>query len=269
MNNCELIKEKNPVIHCITNYVTVNDCANMLLAAGASPVMADEPLEAREITAKSDGLYINIGTINEMTYRAMTEAGKEANLKNIPVVLDPVGVGISEYRLKAAMKLLNSIQVSCIRGNLAEIMALTGEKKIGHGVDSPDGLDNISLKERMEFALKAAKLYSSIVVISGETDIVTDGEVLYSVSNGLPYMKKVTGTGCMLSAVITAHLACADSDRLNAALNATCAMGICGEKAFAIKDKWLGNSSYKSLIIDCMSNITDKEITEKSKYEIQ
>ena len=123
----ENVRKLSPVVHNITNYVTVNDCANILLACGASPIMADEPLEAADITSICSGLNINIGTLNERTIKSMFISGKKANELNIPVLLDPVGAGASALRTDTAVKLLNEVKFSVIRGNASEIKTLAGE----------------------------------------------------------------------------------------------------------------------------------------------
>ncbi|WP_342558970.1 hydroxyethylthiazole kinase [Metasolibacillus sp. FSL K6-0083] len=195
------IRQQHPLIHCITNYVVANFTANGLLAIGASPVMADEVSEVEEMTSISNGLLINIGTLNQSKVPAMLAAGKTANKHGIPVVLDPVGVGATNYRKQVIQSLLQQVQFQLIRCNEGELAAIAGVEWQAKGVDSGQGnIDTISVAQEI------AKKYATIVIVTGATDIVTDGKIVEKVTGGHERMTFVTGSGCLLSALCTAAL---------------------------------------------------------------
>ncbi len=262
----ENIRLKTPLIHCITNYVTANDCANILLACGARPVMADEPDEVSEITASADALCINTGTVNDFTVQAMFEAGKTANRLGIPAVLDPAGTGSSGYRRKKVSEMIEKIRFAAIRGNASEIMTLAGIETKGRGVDS-----SVSVPPVYELA-GIAKVLSgrtgAVICITGETDIISDELTSFCVHNGDALMSRVTGTGCQLSALISAFVSVNRDKILNAAVAAVCAMGLCGEKAKKRMTSPDGNASYGNYIIDAVFNLTPQQLESGAKYEI-
>lgn len=217
------LREKKPLIHCITNYVTAGDCANMLLAAGASPIMADDPAEAAEITEQADALLLNMGTLSEGHVSAMLRAGAAANKKGIPVVLDPVGVQLSKFRRTAARRIFNEVKISVVRGNISELEFLGGYSAEGsHGVDSEaDGAEALSA------ATAAARKFGCVCAVTGERDHITDGGKTAKLRNGSAALKRVTGAGCMTSALIAAFSAVCEP--FSAAVFGTAFMGICGE----------------------------------------
>lgn len=263
------VKRQGPVIHNITNYVTVNDCANILLACGASPIMADDIGEAEEITALCAGLNINIGTLNARTIPAMLAAGKKANELGHPVVLDPVGAGASGLRTDTARKLLEQVKFTVIRGNISEIkaLALGGGTTRGVDADVADRVTEANLEEAARFVMAFAAETGAVVAVTGAIDIVADGEQAYCITNGHPMMSAVTGTGCQLSA-LTAAFVTANRDRpLDAAAAAVCAMGLCGEKAYARMGEQDGNSSYRNYIIDAVFRLTPEELEAGARYE--
>lgn len=248
----ENVRAKMPLIHNITNYVTVNDCANILLACGASPIMADDIAEAEEITAICGGLNINIGTLNQNTIPAMFAAGKKAVECGHPVLLDPVGAGASALRTQTAVKLLKEIHFTAVRGNISEIKSLalgTGSTK-GVDADTADAVTEETLEHAIDFAIKFAKSAQAIVIITGAIDMITDGCTVYLVRNGHPMMGRITGTGCMLSAMTAAYLTANPDDPCGAAAAAVCAMGLCGERAYARLSTCEGNATYRNYIID-------------------
>lgn len=264
-----LIRNTNPLIHCITNYVTVNDCANILLSIGASPLMADEISECSEITSKSDCLYVNTGTIIERTFLSMKSSIKEANRMNVPVVLDPVGSGFTAFRTKAVKELLDGCHFSVIRGNLSEIKSLYENYESSKGVDCDKTDEEENILGIIETAKNASIKTSSVIVISGKTDVITDGKKVILVSNGCKMMKSVTGTGCMLSALISAFIAgkgLTKEDIFYRTSKAVILMGIAGEKAFKKLKKKDGNMTYRNYIIDEIFN-SDKKTFRMAKYE--
>lgn len=261
------VRNKRPVVHCITNYVTANDCANVLLALNASPIMADAPEEADEITGIAAGLCINLGTLSKDRADAMLKAGKKANAMGIPVVLDPVGVAASGFRIRIASKLLNEVHFSLIRGNVSEIRALAGECDHKEGIDVIDAL-GCDIDETINLAEAFAKKTGAVIVLSGKTDIVTDGKETFCINNGHPDMARVTGTGCMLSSVIAAFLA-ANTTSVTAGAAAVCAYGLAGEMAHKRLGSKDGNATYRNYIIDAAYNLTEEDIKEGAKYEMR
>ena len=219
------VRLRRPLIHHITNYVTVNDCANITLCAGGSPVMADAHEEVAEMAAVSSSLVLNIGTLNSDLIESMLIAGAAANTRNIPIILDPVGAGATRYRTESAHRLLEELDISILKGNAGEIGVLAGAQGVVRGVDS-EGLKGNSI----EIAREYAKVERLTVVISGETDIVTDGSRTLLVENGDPLMGMICGTGCMATSVVGTFAAVCE-DPVMASAGALAAFGIAGEKA--------------------------------------
>lgn len=267
----EQVRSKCPLIHNITNYVTVNDCANVLLACGGSPIMSDDIGEVCEITSICNGLNINIGTLNSNTVKSMLAAGKQANILGHPVLLDPVGAGASSMRTQTAAELISKIKFSVIRGNISEIRTIAGLAANTSGVDAAesDAVNDDSLEFAIELAKKLSLKTGAIIAITGAVDIVSDSEKAYIIRNGNPMMSKITGTGCMLSAMTTAFI-CANKDNmLEATAASVCTMGLCGELAFARLAENDGNASYRNYIIDEIYNITSEKLEKGAKYEIR
>ena len=267
----ENVRQKSPLVHNITNYVTVNDCANMLLACGGSPIMADDPEDAVEITAICGGLNINIGTLNQRTIPAMLAAGKRANELGHPVVLDPVGAGASTLRTDTALRLLNEVKFAVIRGNISEIKTLALGSGTTKGVDADvaDKVTEENLDGAVAFAKDFARRIGAVVAVTGAIDIVTDGERAFCIRNGRPEMASITGTGCQLSALIAAFVTANPDQPLEAAAAAVCAMGLCGETAHRRMTELDGNSSYRNFIIDAMYRLTPAELEKGAKYEVR
>lgn len=254
------------MVHCITNYVTINDVANIILAIGASPIMADDPMEVCEITSMCDSLVINIGTLKQNTVESMLWAGKKANERGNLIVFDPVGVGASQFRKNTALKLLEEIHFNVIRGNISEIKTLYEENESVYGVDAKkdDELTKDNLGEVISMAKNMARKTDAVIVITGKTDIVTDGDDLYFVKNGVPDMSRITGTGCMLDGVIAGFIGANKEHILEAVCTAVSAMGICGEYA---KDKAQGTGTFRMHLMDAMSNINENWMERSSQIE--
>ena len=264
------VREKSPLIHNITNYVTVNDCANMVLACGASPIMADDKEEVAEIQTICAGLNINIGTLNSRTIESMKIAGMRANELGHPAGLDPMGVGASTLRTSTANELLKTVKFTVIRGNISEIKTLavgTGTTK-GVDADIADKVTKENLPQTVAFAKKFAQETGAVIAITGAIDIVADSERAFCIYNGHPMMSSITGTGCQLSAMTAAYVTANPEAPLEATAAAVCAMGICGEKAHARLTEQDGNSSYRNYIIDAICNLTGEELEKCAKYEI-
>ena len=261
-NLLENVRERAPLVHHITNYVTVNDCANITLSIGASPVMADDINEVEAMTSIASSLVINIGTLNSRTVECMIKAGKKANEVGIPVILDPVGAGATPYRTKVAKTIMDNIELAVIRGNLSEIKTLYGINTKTKGVDS---LYDTSIKDELEKGKLLAKDFSkrvgSIIAITGAVDIVTDGNIIYTVENGHKIMSKITGTGCMCSSLIGSYLG-THEDNLLAALSGVVSMGISGELAYESLKEGEGTGTFKVKLMDNIYNLS-KEVIEK------
>lgn len=220
------LRAGNPIVHCITNHVVSNFQANGLLAIGASPIMGEAPEEAAELAALAGAVSLNIGTLNAGTLESMLIAGKTANRLKIPVVLDPVGVGASAFRAAAAEKLLKETSVSVLRCNAGELAAISGAKWQGKGVDAGSGEADVR-----QLAVKTANQLQLVVAVTGATDIVTDGTEIVEIPFGHPLMSKITGSGCLLSAVVAAFLAVHPEKPLAAAAEALRFYGQAGELA--------------------------------------
>lgn len=255
----EEIRRKNPLIHQITNLVTMNDCANVTLAAGASPVMAFSVEEAAEMAMKSNALLINIGTLRPEAYEGMISAGKAANRMGIPVVFDPVGAGATSYRTHCAMEIIREIKPIVIRGNASEVDHLTGGMSNTKGVDSR----HITLSNT-EIAEKAASTFNCVAVVSGKEDAVSDGKNTYLIQNGHELLTKVTGTGCMSTALI-ACFSSLDTDPLHSAIAGISLMGLAGEMAAASLGKQEGLGSFKVRMMDFISIIGGEMWLEGAK----
>ncbi|MCI8331824.1 MAG: hydroxyethylthiazole kinase [Clostridiales bacterium] len=256
----ETVRKKVPLVHCITNYVTVNDVANALLACGGSPIMADDIDECADITAISQALVLNIGTLNQRTIASMIKSGKAANTNKIPVILDPVGAGASSLRNETTKRLLAEIQFTIIRGNLSEMSFIAGISSSTRGVDSSEEDQN---NDAPAIAKAVAQKYHCVCVITGAVDIVTDGTRMARIHNGVPAMSKITGTGCMLSGIIGAY-AGALEDPFQAACHAVISMGLAGEISYE-KHQKTGTGSLHIGIIDALSQIDDAILEERRK----
>lgn len=263
----ETVRSAAPLIHCITNYVTVNDVANVLLAIGARPVMADDPAEAEEITALSAGFCLNIGTLNARTIPSMLLAGKRARVLGHPVVLDPVGAGASVLRTETALRLLDEVRPTVIRGNISEIRTLAVGTGTTSGVDADaaDAVTEENLAASADFLRAFAARTGAIVAVTGAIDLVTDGRDCYVVRNGRAEMGRVTGTGCQLSALIAAALAAAPDEALAAVTETVALMGVAGELAWERMGEHEGNASYRTRIIDSIYRMTDEELSAHSR----
>lgn len=270
-NILEEIKFKNPLVHCITNYVTVNDCANAILAVNGSPIMADDVNEVEDITTICNSLVINIGTLNERTINSMIIAGKMANRLNHPIVFDPVGAGASKLRTETAKKLLQEIKFSVIRGNISEIKALATNIASTQGVDANinDIVTKNNLDEAIAFAKNFSKETNAIIAITGAIDIIASKDKAYVVYNGCSIMSKITGTGCMLSAILGTFVTVKQNNLLETVAYTVAMMGYCGETAdHKIKDLNEGTSSFRTYLIDALSTITYPNLKAGAKIEV-
>ena len=265
------VREKCPLIHNITNYVTVNDVANILLACGGSPIMSDDEGEVEEITAICGGLNINIGTLNKNTIPSMFLAGKKANELGHKVLLDPVGAGASALRTNTALDLLKKVKFDVIRGNISEIKTLAVGSGTTKGVDADvsDAVTEENLDKSIAFAKAFAAKTGAVIAITGAIDLVCDSEKCYVIRNGRAEMGKITGTGCQLSGMTAAFITANPDNILEATAAAVCAMGLAGQLAWQKMQDGDGNSTYRNRIIDAIYNMTGKELEEGAIYEIR
>ena len=269
----DTVRRRGPVVHCITNYVTVNDCANMILAAGGSPIMADDIAEVEDVVTLAQALVINIGTLNSRTVEAMLVAGRRANSLGRPVVLDPVGAGATALRNSALQSLLREVRFAVIKGNISEIGFLAGEDARARGVDAEDAslVTEGSLKGASDMARRLSDSTGAVVVISGAIDIVAHAQGVWTVRNGHPLMARITGSGCMSAAVMGCCLGVAPHEAPQACLCGVCAIGLAGEIAAETMTgasggqgggqgsqgggQGGGTGSYRALLLDAMSQL--------------
>ncbi len=252
----ERVRKKAPMIHSITNYVTANDVANVLLACGCKPIMSDEPEDAAEITALCSGLSINLGTLNKRTIEGMLAAGRKSNELGHILTLDPVGAGASRFRTETARMLLRELRFDAVRGNISEIKTLIQGSGTTRGVDA-DQADAVT-EENME----------CILAVTGAFDLVADGERCYVIRNGRPEMGNVTGTGCQLSGLTAAFLAANPEEKLEAAAAAVCTMGLAGEIAYENLREGEGNASYRNRMIDAVFHMDAVSLRKGARYEL-
>lgn len=262
-----------PLVQCITNFVTVNDCANIILASGGSPSMSQDIREVEESVCRANALVCNMGAIDFVD--SMILAGKKANQLGIPVVLDPVAAGGTTLRRTLSRTLLEQVHFSVIRGNASEIRALAGQSAVGSGVDvsAKDMVTEQNLSDVIEMAKQLARKRNSIIVISGPADIVTDGTKTVLIRNGCATMSRITGSGCMLTSLIGAFCGGLSEelpkDYFAAACSAVAAMGICGELAEARRlQNGTGNATFRTDLIDAVFNLTETQLLEGIRYEI-
>jgi hydroxyethylthiazole kinase len=252
------IRDNAPLIHNITNFVVMNSSANILLAAGASPVMAHCLSEMEEMTSLASALVLNIGTLDENWIASMEIAAKTANRRGIPVILDPVGAGATSLRTEAVKTIMDHHSVTVLRGNCSEILSLGFADIKTKGVDS-----SLSLTDEMVAAAKQMALDKKcIIAISGKDDCITDGTRVFRVQNGQPLMTKVTGIGCGLSAVDAAFCAVEETDMARATAAAFGYYGLCGDLAFHRSDK---PGSFSVAFLDRLFDVTGEDFQNNLK----
>lgn len=247
------VRDNNPLIHNITNVVVTNFTANGLLALGASPVMAYAPEEVADMAKIAGALVLNIGTLTNSEVEAMILAGKSANAHGVPVILDPVGAGATNYRTDSSNRILNEVHISVLRGNASEIASVAGVKAETKGVDA-GSIQGSTL----ELAMTTAKKQNMTVVITGKEDIISDGDQTYIVRNGDPLLTKVTGTGCLLTSVIGAFAAI-EKDLVKASVAALTFYGVAAELA-AQKTREYGPGSFQVEFLNQLSLVTENEL---------
>ncbi|QWU43388.1 hydroxyethylthiazole kinase [Bacillus sp. NP247] len=257
----DLVRESNPLVHNITNVVVTNFTANGLLALGASPVMAYAKEEVAEMASIAGALVLNMGTLRSEEVEAMLLAGKSANTNGVPVLFDPVGAGATSYRTEVARHIPAEIDLAVIRGNAAEIANVINEKWEIKGVDAGTGNGNV-----VNIAKQAADELNTVAVITGEEDVVTDGERTILIRNGHPILTKVTGTGCLLTSVIGAFVA-VEKDYVKATVAALIFYGVAAEIA-ASKTVKNGPGSFQIEFLNQLANTTSDDIKKYGKIEV-
>lgn len=245
------VKEHHPLVHCITNPISINQCANAILAVGGRPIMAEHPGEVQEITETADALMLNLGNITDIRMQSMQLSAQTARARRIPILLDAVGVGCSSLRRDFAWKLISDGMPEVIKGNYSEIHALYQKSYRCTGVDADSALKPDTVSQE---AAALARRHHTIILASGKTDLVTDGKRLVSVKNGTPLLSGITGTGCMLGALCAAYLAA--QPELDAVVCACGVLGICGQLAETSQ----GTGSFQAGLFDALSTLTDADM---------
>ena len=252
------VRARHNLIHCITNPISIHQCANTVLAVGARPIMAEHPMEVREITETASALMLNLGNITDTRAKSISISAVAAKEKHIPMLLDAVGIACSGFRRAFLYTLLKDAVPTVIKGNYSEILALHQNSYQSSGVDA----DNCLTPQNMEqAAISLAHRYGAVILASGKTDIITDGRRLVRIHNGAPQLSVVTGTGCMLGALCASFLSVAPN--MDAAVTACAVLGICGELAQTPD----GSGSFMLRLMDALSTVTDTQITENIKLE--
>ena len=274
-NSLENVRKNNPLTHCITNSVTINDCANAVLAIGGSPIMAEDEEEMEEVVEIADVLVINIGKLSKEQIKAMNVSAAHATKTNTPIVLDPVGAGISKLRNNTIEYLIENNNITAIRGNISEIKAianiigLLNTKSAAKGVDVSE--DDIISRDNLEIngtlVKELAKKLDTIIIASGPLDIISNGETTVVLDNGDEMMPLITGSGCMLTSIVGSCVAVNDS--FEGSILASIAMSLAGEKARKQVDKNdLGTGSFRTFIIDYLYKTNVESLINESKIEI-
>ena len=253
----ESVRTRRPMVHNITNFVVMNSTANALLAVGAAPVMAHAAEEAAEMAALADALVLNIGTLSPDWVEAMVLAGISAARKGIPIVLDPVGAGATRLRTDSARRLLAELPVAVVRGNPSEILALAGGEQKTRGVDAAH-----ASADALEAAQLLASRHSTVVAVTGATDYVTDGNRVVAVDNGHQLLGRVTGTGCMVSALTGAFVAVSRPEVLEGAAAALAFFGLCAEIA---AERAAGPASFETALLDALAAATAADVLSRAK----
>ena len=273
--NLKSIKEKNALTHCITNSVTINDCANAILAIGGSPFMAEDSEELEEVVTIADVLVINIGKLSKNQIKSMKISAETANNTNTPIVLDPVGVGVTELRNKTTLDLIQNYNITAIRGNISEVKAIAklvgvlDKSNTAKGVDvnADDIITEENLKANGDLICKLAKELNTVILASGPLDILSDGKTTVVIDNGDNMMPLITGSGCMLSSIVGSCIG--GSTPFDGSLVAILAMNIAGEKARAkVDERDEGTGSFRTYLIDYLYKTNSESLVNESNIKI-
>ncbi|MGI5921580.1 MAG: hydroxyethylthiazole kinase [Syntrophomonadaceae bacterium] len=254
------VRVKRPLVHCITNYVTINAVANVILASGASPAMAENPSETRDFAAIAQALYLNVGTLTNEQQNAMLEAIAGAASNSVPVIVDPVACGVIPYRMRVITKLSEAGRISCFKGNIAEIKHLAGVQGKARGVDSLDTGEGLE-----QACLSLAKKEQLVVAATGETDVVADPYNAARLNNGTPLFGYITGAGCMVGGVVAACMGAVPAQPWLAAVTAITAFNIAGERA--AKTSGDAPGTFHSLLFDKLYQLRGKDIEQEARID--
>lgn len=252
----EAVRRRRPLIHCIANLVSANDCANLALALGASPIMAKAPKEMESIAAASAAAVLNTGTPEAETFRACLLRGQAAARLGHPVILDPVGVGASPWRLAQVEELLAAFTPALLRVNLGEAQALLHLESLEQGVDSPVA---VSSAQRAKLARRLARERGTVVLLSGPEDVISDGTALWRIGGGSPQMAQITGTGCMLS-LLCGVFASVEPEMSAAALTAAAFWKACAHRG-AVQSGGRGPGSFRTALLDAAGTLRAEDCT--------
>lgn len=273
--NLSKIRIKNALTHCITNSVTINDCANAVLAIGGSPFMAEDSEELEEVVTIADVLVINIGKLSKNQIEAMKISCRTADKTNTPIILDPVGVGVTQLRNRTTIDLIENFNITAIRGNISEIKAIAklvgvlDESNTAKGVDvnADDIITEENLKANGDLICELASKLNTVILASGPIDILTDGETTIAIDNGDDMMPLITGSGCMLSSIVGSCIG--GSNPLEGSLVAILAMNIAGEKARAkVDERDEGTGSFRAYLIDYLYKTNSETLINESNIRI-
>ncbi len=253
------VRQQRPLVHNITNYVVMNTTANTLLALGASPVMAHAMEEVEELAAVAGALVLNIGTLSTPWIEAMFMAGRTANARGMPIVLDPVGAGATRLRTETARRLLAETRPAVLRGNASEILALADGASQARGVDAQHGVE-----QAREAARQLARSHGAVVAVTGPEDFITDGSRAARIHNGHPLMARITGSGCAATALIGA-LCAVERDAFFAAATALTLFGIAGEMAAAEAP---GPGTFQVRLLDALDTLDAAQVRRGARFEI-
>ena len=251
---------KKPLVHCITNPISINMCANGLLAVGAKPIMAEHPLEVAEITNTADALILNLGNITDARVKSIKISAETAQKHNIPFIIDAVGIACSQLRRDLIKELLMKFRPTAIKGNYSEIFALYDDFYATSGVDADETL---SVEKISNISLRLARKYNTMILASGETDIVTDGELIAYIHNGTPQLAQLTGTGCLLGVLCGCYLSVEQS--INSLITGCVVLGACGQLSEIQK----GNGSFMVSLMDNLSIVSDTQIEKLLDIEVK
>lgn len=258
---CEIrhmVRQRQPLIHCITNPISIHQCANGILAVGARPMMAEHPKEAAQITQTAQVLMLNLGNITDARMESMSVSAQTARQAGIPILLDAVGIACSTLRREYVLELLKDGIPDVIKGNYSEIWALYRNDYHSSGVDADAALD---VRGAQEAAVCLARRYRTIILASGKVDVVTDGNRVYHIHNGTPQLSQITGTGCLQGALCAAYLSAGSG--IEAVITGCAVLGICGELAQTDR----GSGTFLTNLMDALSTLTDGQLRQNLKLE--
>lgn len=260
INLMDKAKKENPLVDFLINYVTANELTSITSYFGGTPVMTDDPIDAAEVVefAKVDALVFNIGTVTNKQVNAMIEAGKKASELGVPIILDPVAAGATPFRSKSIKRMLEELNISVIKGNLAEIKACLGVETTSKGVDSSE-----DESEAEKYVVALAKKYNCVVAMTGVEDVISDGNRVARIRNGSENLPKVIGTGCTIGALVGTFSGVTE-DYFYSAMTGVIIMGIAGEIADSMRSEGDGYYTYKHHLLDTLSILTNEQVRERA-----